>query len=405
MKTFLRVTWRAAVLAVVLGLTTGCPDKLKNLKAKADEAERELRALQTGKSDIQLKIDKIARWEAETPPRTNAIQQQQIEIAREQGDLEQEHAKMLAKLDEMIKEFKEINDVELGEVVSYLTNALPLLKGLLLMKYPALTNALNLLSQSTPQKLEQLESLQDQQVAVVQSLATLPPGPGRDAALDQLNLLLVQGSQISFQPEIDAAGFLSAQLGAVGPLPVLAGSFVPQTTVVLEEGLPSTLSHLDSGVLALGTEVLFQLPQDWAITAPVTAVSSNLVLQLQGNVAGTNAFKILVVGELTPGLTNNSITVIFNGIRIGQTPGHASSCVFVNPGRAQDVEFCVFPDPPPVFNLPSRVPGGMGLSWQGRGTLQRSAAVQGPYSPAPDQANPQVVPVTNTTEFFRISRP
>ena len=405
MKTYMRMSvWAIAALAVVV-LTTGCPDKLRNLKAKADEAERELNGIHREKADLQAKIDRVAGYAREVPPNNTAIIAIQPEIHSEQAFLDALRQKLLPKLDEIHKEMTNLNAVEWSDAFNYMTNYLPLLTGVIASKAVGLVSAEHDLDYGARQKVEQLSNLVMQQVALVDSLSTLPPGSEQQAALQQLDSLLAQASSLSFGPEIELAGWMAEQLEFVGPLPVMAGSFVPHVAFDIEEGLPSTLAHLNDGVLAPGTEIMLQLPPKWMITAPITVASPNLVLEVQGNVPGTNAVKIRVLGELEPGMTNDTITVTFHGIYIGPDTGIMSSSMFVYPGRASKLDFCVIQDPPPLFDAPHLTPSGMALSWVGRGTLKTALQAEGPYINAPSQANPQMVPVINPAQYFRVSRP
>ena len=84
MKTHPRLLSCAVTALALLTLTTGCPDKLKNLKAKAEECERELKSINSETDKIQTKIDKVAAWERLSPPPATAIAIQRTEIEREQ---------------------------------------------------------------------------------------------------------------------------------------------------------------------------------------------------------------------------------------------------------------------------------------------------------------------------------
>jgi trimeric autotransporter adhesin len=50
------------------------------------------------------------------------------------------------------------------------------------------------------------------------------------------------------------------------------------------------------------------------------------------------------------------------------------------------------------------VPGGLRLQWTSTGTLEQANAVTGPWSTAPNQSNPQIVPTTNPAKFYRIKQ-
>jgi hypothetical protein len=66
----------------------------------------------------------------------------------------------------------------------------------------------------------------------------------------------------------------------------------------------------------------------------------------------------------------------------------------------------VQPPPPgqPKFDPVSLVSGKLVLSWTGTGTLQQADTVNGAWTPAPSQANPQNYPVAGGAKFFRISQ-
>jgi hypothetical protein len=46
--------------------------------------------------------------------------------------------------------------------------------------------------------------------------------------------------------------------------------------------------------------------------------------------------------------------------------------------------------------------GSMKLSWTSTGTLQQASAVTGPWTDATNQANPEVLNITNPTTFYRL---
>lgn len=57
---------------------------------------------------------------------------------------------------------------------------------------------------------------------------------------------------------------------------------------------------------------------------------------------------------------------------------------------------------PPVLNAPGRQGDNLVLSWTGTGTLEQADAVNGPWSEATSQANPQTVPTTGAGKFYRL---
>jgi hypothetical protein len=44
------------------------------------------------------------------------------------------------------------------------------------------------------------------------------------------------------------------------------------------------------------------------------------------------------------------------------------------------------------------------VSWTGAGTLEKASALTGPWTDSENQTNPQTVPATNTTLFFRLKQ-
>ncbi|MCI0533677.1 MAG: Ig-like domain-containing protein [Verrucomicrobiales bacterium] len=61
--------------------------------------------------------------------------------------------------------------------------------------------------------------------------------------------------------------------------------------------------------------------------------------------------------------------------------------------------------PPLKFNATSRDPvGNLVISWTGTGALEQADGVTGPWSPAPNQNNPQTVTPTAPARFFRLKK-
>ncbi len=50
-------------------------------------------------------------------------------------------------------------------------------------------------------------------------------------------------------------------------------------------------------------------------------------------------------------------------------------------------------------------PGSITLSWSGNGTLQVAPTINGPWSVAPSQADPQIVPTSGSSSFWRLAAP
>jgi len=56
----------------------------------------------------------------------------------------------------------------------------------------------------------------------------------------------------------------------------------------------------------------------------------------------------------------------------------------------------------PFFNAPTLSAAGVSISWTGTGTLEETTALPGNWSTSPSQTNPQTVPATGVTKFYRI---
>ncbi len=61
------------------------------------------------------------------------------------------------------------------------------------------------------------------------------------------------------------------------------------------------------------------------------------------------------------------------------------------------------PDQPPRFNAPLLTNGKITISWEGEGTLQEAASLNGPWTAAASQTNPQTITAAGI-KFFRIKR-
>jgi hypothetical protein len=59
----------------------------------------------------------------------------------------------------------------------------------------------------------------------------------------------------------------------------------------------------------------------------------------------------------------------------------------------------------PEFDMPTVSGSNVNISWSGTGTLEQAGTLDGPWNPAPSQANPQSVPATEASSFYRIRRP
>jgi hypothetical protein len=59
----------------------------------------------------------------------------------------------------------------------------------------------------------------------------------------------------------------------------------------------------------------------------------------------------------------------------------------------------------PELDMPTVTGSNVNISWSGAGTLEQAGLLNGPWNPAPSQANPQSVPATEAAAFYRIRRP
>jgi hypothetical protein len=61
--------------------------------------------------------------------------------------------------------------------------------------------------------------------------------------------------------------------------------------------------------------------------------------------------------------------------------------------------------PPLAMNPPTLSNGQISISWTGSGTLQEATSVSGPWQASSSQANPQTVPTTSGSKFYRVKSP
>ena len=346
MKVESKKEWPLRILSVSLVLLmslllTGCPEKLKTLEGKGKEAERELNAIERESKSLLEKIDKLRQYENERPRPRLAIEGLRTEMMSEQKLLDKKRDEFGKKLEEIVKEFKELDEVEIAEVFRYIEQNLPKFFDLLNPKKKTLKELVDELFKATG-KLNDLKDLVDGEVNTVNTLLAHPNEQERKMLRIQLAGLLAKHSAISFDDEIKAAGRIVAELDAVGPFPVVAGTVVPQTTFFIQEGLPLGLEHLDNGILAPGTAIRIQLPPDWMLTSPATIQSDTLMLEVSGNEKGSSSIIINVTGESIPGKKDDIIRVTLNGVLIGK-PGFTRGILSVIPGQVSTQEFFVLP--------------------------------------------------------------
>lgn len=95
---------------------------------------------------------------------------------------------------------------------------------------------------------------------------------------------------------------------------------------------------------------------------------------------------------------NNTFDTI--RLRAGNGPTFIEYTNIVIASTAPGVGFATQP-PVAVMSIHNSG-GGVNLSWTSVGTLQQASAVTGPWTDAPNQANPQVLATTKSASFFRL---
>lgn len=340
------------LLALAVPALTGCQEgEMKKLKAKAEQINALLTQVNTESGKLINKISRLAGMETQNPRPEGAIVKLKTEIDSEQKLLDKIRDELGKLVEELVKESKELSDGDLKDALDWLAKNLPEV-----LKYlqPYITKGLAaaaLLANAT-EKTQQLQSLVANEVQVLDGLARAE-GDERIRLQSQLDDMMTQHAAISFYDEIRAAQEIASLIDTATPFPLPAGTVYPKETFFVREGLPSSLSHLDDGVLAKGSEVTIQLPPGWSIEAPAEFTSENLVLDVQGNVPGSSRITLRVMEEKTPEKTDDQIAVTLNQIRIGGEPGLAEAFLSVVPGRTWVQQFLVLPSTQPIPPPPS----------------------------------------------------
>ena len=60
---------------------------------------------------------------------------------------------------------------------------------------------------------------------------------------------------------------------------------------------------------------------------------------------------------------------------------------------------------PPHLNVPTLSGGLVAISWTGNGVLEETTSVTGGWGTSPGQDNPQLVPATGGSKFYRVRGP
>jgi hypothetical protein len=106
------------------------------------------------------------------------------------------------------------------------------------------------------------------------------------------------------------------------------------------------------------------------------------------------------VAPLTLSVTNNTFDSI--RLRCGINSAYASFSNVVMAATAPGVGFA---EQLPISALTIGKAGGtVNLSWTSSGTLLEAPAITGPWTPAGNQANPQVLNITNAPRFYRLQQ-
>ncbi len=96
--------------------------------------------------------------------------------------------------------------------------------------------------------------------------------------------------------------------------------------------------------------------------------------------------------------TNLVVGVNVMAVEVHQTGATSSDVIF---GAELSTVTSTPPAPLQFMNV-RREAGGLRLEWTGTGTLQQAGVVTGPYTNAPSQSNPQIVPTPGAAGFYRL---
>lgn len=301
-----------ACLGLCIFISAGCEDKLKKLKAKAEEVERELTQVDRKWQRWREIVDRLSREERLRPRPVQAIQEKAEAARQVRESIREEENKAGEKVDEIIKEIGRLSETELSEVLKYALENLPKLAGELEKKNQKLKSLLDLISKvSMEDKFSAMNEVMDRAERLMAQLTLRFGESTRRRLLEKLDLTLVEGAQINFFSEENALSEL-ARLVDIQAFPVVPGSFVPRLTVFIDEfAVESPFEELSDGVLAAGTEIDIFLPPGINLMAPAS-FDSGFELAVEGNFAGSTHLHVEIVSG-----QDESIAVQFNGISIG----------------------------------------------------------------------------------------
>lgn len=369
-KSFGRLSCWIALLVTFLLLSPACDDLktktqlVKDLMEEIREEEQALRPKEKDLTDLTAKYPTVE--DRNKDPNVLKIYESLTKsINREQTTLDVKNATVRVILDDMAKEVNDLSKPSslqqiIDAVVEKLRGRVPpgtadqIIKDIMerLKKAGKLTNEVH---DGVENKLNALSTIRDEQMAIIHRWEYHSAEPNELRRMDQL---ITEADIISLDEEVELIGEIARELNQIVPsvVPVVAGSVVVRGSFIIEEGHPPRLEGLDDGILAPGSVIIVQLPPTWTLTAPVTIEpnNNNLSLDICGNNAGSSLIEMQVVSELEPNRPDDSITVTFNGIQIGNRTGIVSGTLTVLPGRTSTQDFVVLPqacEVPPLSDM------------------------------------------------------
>jgi hypothetical protein len=332
--------WLTVLIALAL-LVPGC--KVEDLKVKWETYWALLSDIQVEMRDLQVKKTRVRNYAKEVPPDIVSIILEMPEILREQTSLNKKTQDRNDLRADIIREMKKLSDSEIKQVQDYIAKFFKeMMKGWLNNWQDKVFSGADKVNQGLDNKLNAYSNILNEQIDIIDRWQHYPPDPNE---LIRMAELIAEASTISLHEELNLARQIAAEFEHIGPLPVVAGTTIDRCSFIIEEGHPPRLEDLDDGVLAPGTEIIIQLPLDWSLTAPATIEpnNNNFSLDICGNQPGSSLIRMQVVSALEPNRPDDSITVTFNGIQIGNRTGIVRGSLTVLPGRTSTQDFVVLP--------------------------------------------------------------
>jgi len=334
----------ATVFLLACSLLAGCSEnEINKLKQKAEQAEKLLSNINDLSGKLLVKNRELAALEGLQPPRPEATKRLAAEIDSEQALLNSLRNEFADLWREINRELKELSEGNLKDALEWVKQNLPLLWEYYNKIHGSGLGALGIISQANG-KLDALQELVASEAQTRQALAAALPDQ-KPALLSQLTELLAQHAAVGFNQEISAAQQAAAALGTLSPFPAVAGAVFPREVFSIQEGLPAPVSYLDDGVLAVGTQIVIQLPEGWWLGTPAELTSDTLELAVYGNYPGTSRITAVVLHEAVPAKPDDKIAVKLVDVHIGDRLGLAEGFVSVSPGRTVVHHFNVVAPP------------------------------------------------------------